>query len=162
MAYLLLGLYLAKRAIDEYYRTNPVPQPLGTEREFNNETQLFYNKHDEADGMLFTHEYPWEESRFEKVKSAGYGVPTEVRLPYGPNPDSHKILDFDIVDEEYNRRYQGIKNELEIETLDWRLDPTFNSTRNVTPGAYFIVDPIGSLNDLNDSNNRRARHGYQG
>lgn len=67
-----------------------------------------------------------------------------VRMPFGPpNAYQHTIGDpILLTNPSYQREYQNIKREAEIDTVDWRIDPKFNSPLNNTPGSQHIPEPM--------------------
>lgn len=144
----LAMLFLAHRAIVEQDRLEKPRPPTATM--ITGPDQLYFEPHqDEQDGMTFNYEYPWLESRFEKIKGAGYGVIENIRNPFGPNPHAHTILTPDIITPEYNARYAMNMDALETLTArHWLLDPLMNSSRNNTPGSFFVFEPVDDVLEL--------------
>lgn len=71
-----------------------------------------------------------------------------VRLPYGPPNAYQRTIGFPpmLANPHYQKEYQKIMRECQIDTVDWRVDPKFNSPLNNTPGSQHIPENmIGSI-----------------
>lgn len=67
-----------------------------------------------------------------------------VRMPFGPPNAYQKTIGDPIMltNPDYGREYQKIMREVQIDTVDWRIDPKFNSPLNNTPGSQHIPEPM--------------------
>jgi hypothetical protein len=67
---------------------------------------------------------------------------TTVRMPFGaPNAYQRTILDpILLTNPNYQKEYQNIMRETQIDTVNWKIDPLFNSPLNNTPGSQHIPE----------------------
>lgn len=54
-----------------------------------------------------------------------------IRNPFGPNPDTHYVNSFELINyPQYRTRYTGNLHNLTVRNQDWRLDPSFSTCLN--------------------------------
>jgi hypothetical protein len=74
-------------------------------------------------------------------------VPNSVRLPFGPpNAYQHRFEDPHLTqNREYRKQYQKQIREVQIDTVDWRIDPKFNSNLNNYVQNHQPEDDLGKI-----------------
>ena len=82
---------------------------------------------------------------------------TEVRNPFGPNPDQKYIQEMDFFDNEYyQKNYQLNLKTVRIDNQDWRLDLTTNSVLNNYPQQPHLPEDnltkLGQMRNLPNDN----------
>lgn len=69
---------------------------------------------------------------------------TTVRMPYGPPNAFQRTIGDPIMltNPQYQQEYQKNIREIQIDTVDWRIDPKFNSPLNNNTGCMHIPEQM--------------------